>query len=245
MATGHEHWFEQGDIYALGALDGEELKDFEAHLASGCAICEAYIRDARESLMLLQRAATPFEPSPAVKTRVFEQIADGAKVLPITAAQPPRRRTWPRIAGTIAAGIAGAMISAAYYHYRYEPRHSLYSAVIDLLRDPDTRDVALYGVGPTPGALGRFLWNKSGEGHLFVTNLPSAPTGKMYAVWTIASQSPPLYVASVSTDASGRGGVHISAAASDKPIETFAVTLEPVGTTAAPTGPMVLVSKQS
>jgi hypothetical protein len=116
------------------------------------------------------------------------------------------------MAGTIAAGIAGAVISAAYYHYRYEPRHSLYSAVIDLLRDPDTRDVALYGVGPTPGALGRFLWNKSGEGHLFVTNLPSAPTGKMYAVWTIASQSPPLYVASVSTDASGRGGVHISAA---------------------------------
>jgi len=29
----------------------------------------------------------------------------------------------------------------------------------------------------------------------------------------------------------------------DQPVETFAVTLEPVGTTAAPTGPMVLVSK--
>jgi hypothetical protein len=39
--------------------------------------------------------------------------------------------------------------------------------------------------------------------------------------------------------------VHITAPPSDKPIETFAVTLEPVGTTAAPTGPMVLVSKQT
>jgi len=245
MATAHEHWLEQGDIYALGALDGQELKDFEAHLASGCAICEAYVRETRESLLLLHRATTQFEPSPAVKARIFDQIADGGKVVPIGAAQPKRRRTWQRVVGTIAAGIAGVVITAAYYHTRYEPRHSLYTAVIDLLRDPDTRDVALYGAGPTPAALGRFLWNKSGEGHLFVTNLPAAPEGKMYAVWTIAPQSPPRYVASIRTDARGQGGVHINAAASDKPIETFAVTLEPVGTTAAPTGPMVLVSKQS
>ena len=29
MVTGHEHWQEQGEIYALGALDGQELKKFE------------------------------------------------------------------------------------------------------------------------------------------------------------------------------------------------------------------------
>jgi anti-sigma-K factor RskA len=245
MATRHEHWLERGDIYALGALDGEELKDFEAHLASGCAICEAYIRETRESLLLLHRAITAFEPSPAVKTGVLNQIAGGKKVVSITAAQTKRTGIRQRMVGTIAAGIVGVVITAAYYHYRYEPRHSVYSAVIELLRDPNTRDVTLYGAGPTPAALGRFLWNKSGEGHLFVANLPAAPEGKMYAVWTIAQQSPPRYVASVRTDAKGLGGVHINSVPGDKPIETFAVTLEPVGTTAAPTGPMVLVSKQS
>jgi anti-sigma-K factor RskA len=245
MATGHEHWLEQGDIYALGALDGQELKDFEAHLASGCARCEAYIRESRESLLLLHRAITPLEPSLAAKTRLFDQIADGKKVVPITAAQPKGGGIWQRMAGTIAAGIVGVVITGAYYHYRYEPRHSVYSAVIDLLRDPNTRDVALYGAGPMPAALGRFLWNKSGEGHLFVANLPSAPEGKMYAVWTIARESPPRFVANIRTDAKGQGGVHINSAPSDKPIETFAVTLEPAGTTAAPTGPMVLVSRQS
>ena len=35
MSTEHAHWLERGDIYALGALDGEELKDFQAHLAIG------------------------------------------------------------------------------------------------------------------------------------------------------------------------------------------------------------------
>jgi len=59
MAIGHEHWHEQGEIYALGALDEQELKEFEAHLASGCAICEAYVRETREALLLLHRSITP------------------------------------------------------------------------------------------------------------------------------------------------------------------------------------------
>jgi hypothetical protein len=53
MATLHEYWDEQSEIYALGALDGQELKDFEAHLASGCTICEASLRETRETLNFL------------------------------------------------------------------------------------------------------------------------------------------------------------------------------------------------
>ncbi|MDP9129908.1 MAG: anti-sigma factor, partial [Candidatus Binatota bacterium] len=126
-----------------------------------------------------------------------------------------------------------------------EPRHTLYSSVIELLRDPTTRDSPLYGAGPTPHAKGRFLWNESGEGHIFVSDLPAAPEGKMYAVWTIAQQSAPRYVGTIKTDAAGKGGLHINTPRHDRPIETFAVTVEPMGSTAAPTGPMVLVSKPS
>ena len=147
--------------------------------------------------------------------------------------------------GTIAAGIIGVLLGGGYYYFRYEPRHTLYTSVINLLRDPSTRDYPLYGAGPTPTAKGRFLWNESGEGHIFVSNLPAPPEGKMYAVWTIAQNSPPRYVGAVTTDATGQGGLHITAPRGDKPVEVFAVTLEPAGTTAAPTGPMVLVSKQS
>ena len=92
-------------------------------------------------------------------------------------------------------------------------------------------------------AAGRFLWNESGEGHIFVTNLPAAPEGKMYAVWTIAPGSAPRYVGTVNTDAAGQGGLHVNVARGERPVETFAVTLEPAGMTAGPTGPMVLVSK--
>ena len=244
MAAEHEHWQEQSEIFALGALDGQELKDFEAHLASGCAICEAYLRETRETLNLLHRSLQPMTPSAAVKNRVTQQIAR-EKVVPLTAGEPQKSRRWRRMTGTLAAGIIGIVLSGTYYHYRYEPRHTVYSSVIELLRDPATRDHTLYGTGPTPTAKGRFLWIESGEGHIFVSNLPAAPQGKMYAVWTIAQQSAPRYVGTVETDVSGQGGLHIKTAQSERPAEIFAVTLEPLGTTTAPTGPMVLVSKQS
>jgi anti-sigma-K factor RskA len=244
MATGHENWHGQSEIFALGALDGQELKDFEAHLASGCEICEAYLRETRETLNLLHRSLQPVSPPTAVKDRILRQIA-GEKVVPITTPRPKESRRWQRITGAIAAGIIGVVLTGTYYHYRYEPRHSIYSSVIELLRDPSTRDLPLYGAGPTPTAKGRFLWNESGEGHIFVSDLPAAPEGKMYAVWTIAQQSVPRYVGTVETNPKGQGGLHIKVTKSERPAEVFAVTLEPVGTTAAPTGPMVLVSKRS
>jgi anti-sigma-K factor RskA len=242
MATAHEEWLELSAIYALGALDAQELKEFEAHLASGCAICEAYIRETRETLLLLHRSITPITPSPSVKTRLFNDIASD-KVVPLPAKPRPNWRRWQVITGTLAAGLVGAVLAGTLITKRYEPRHTIYTSVINLLRDPATRDFPLYGTGPTPKAAGRFLWNESGEGHIFVTNLPTAPEGKMYAVWTIAQSAAPRYVGTIQTDRTGQGGLHINTPRTDHPVENFAVTLEPAGTTAAPTGPMVLISK--
>lgn len=243
MSNDHQYWREQGDLYALDALDGQELNEFEAHLASGCADCEAHVHAARETLTVLHQTLPPITPSAAVKARIVDRIASETPAL----AERPQinRGRWRIIAGTLAAGIAGAVVAGALVIKRYEPRHTVYQSVIDLLRDPSTRDLPLYGAGPTPKAAGRFLWNESGEGHLFATNLPAAPEGKIYAVWTIAQGSMPRYVGTIKTDATGQGGLHINAARTDQLVEVFAVTLEPAGSPAAPTGPMVLVSKQS
>jgi anti-sigma-K factor RskA len=244
MAGEHEYWQEQSEIFALGALGGEELKEFEAHLASGCAICAGHLRQTREVLNLMPRSLQPIAPPAAVKIRLLDQLVQD-KAFPRRAVRPRTATRWRRIAGTIAAGIIGLLIGAGYYRLHYEPRHSIYTSVINLLRDPNTRDFPLYGAGPTPQAKGRFLWNESGEGHIFVTDLPAAPPGKMYAVWTIAAKAPPRYVGTIKTDTVGQGGLHVNAPRGEPKIETFAVTLEPDGTTAAPTGPMVLISTRS
>ena len=145
----------------------------------------------------------------------------------------------------MAAGIAIAVITASVITRKYERRHAVYSAVIELLRDPATRDYPLYGAGPMPKAKGRFLWNPSGAGHIFVSDLPPPPPGKMYAVWTIAQGASPRYVGKINTDTAGQGGLHIKSPADGKSVEAFAVSVEPVGAVDAPTGPIVLVSKPS
>lgn len=244
MAQAHDHWTQQGEIFALAALDGREREQFEAHLAAGCVICDAHIRDTREVLTVFHQAFKPMTPPPTVKTKIIDQIVSD-NVVPLRAARLHKAPLWMKLGGLLAAGLAGVVIGGTYYRLHYEPRHTVYSSVINLLRDPATRDHTLYGAGPMPQARGRFLWNESGEGHIFATNLPGAPQGKMYAVWTIAQNSPPRYVGTIETDAKGQGGLHIKTAGTDKPIEVFAVTLEPEGSTAAPSGPMVLVSKPS
>src|SRR5262249_6988096 len=120
MATEHEYWLERGDIYALGALDGDELKEFQAHLGSNCAICVAYLRETRETLNLLHRSLRPATPRPEVKARVLDEIKN-ERVVSITTPQPKQPTRWPRrITGTIAAGIIGFVLAGTYYQYRYE-----------------------------------------------------------------------------------------------------------------------------
>jgi len=70
----HEEWFDLADVYALSALDGEESKQFEAHLTSGCPLCKARVRETEESLAQLPSSLEPLAPPARVKTHIFEQI---------------------------------------------------------------------------------------------------------------------------------------------------------------------------
>src|SRR5664279_593373 len=65
--------------YAMNALDGAELEEFETHLAD-CAMCQREVIEFRETaseMSLLSRTAPP----PALKESVMAAIA-GVRVLP-------------------------------------------------------------------------------------------------------------------------------------------------------------------
>ena len=96
---------------------------------------------------------------------------------------------------------------------------------VELLREPATRVVDLRGTGPSPEAMGRLIWHETAGGQLFVANLPPAPAGKAYEMWTLGGPAPrPAGVFQV--DASGRDGC-IACEPAGRPATTFAVTLEP------------------
>lgn len=70
----HEEWLERAEFYALRALDGGELAQFDAHLSSGCSFCKAKVRETGELFVQLTSSFEPLAPPGDVKTRIFEQI---------------------------------------------------------------------------------------------------------------------------------------------------------------------------
>ena len=70
----HEELLEWAEIFALGSLDGEELREFEAHIASGCALCPAKIKASSAALNQIALSLDPKPPPSELKTRLFEHI---------------------------------------------------------------------------------------------------------------------------------------------------------------------------
>jgi anti-sigma-K factor RskA len=259
----HEPFDTLAATYALGALDGDERAQFEQHLAGGCDVCEETLRESAETLAALARTEPPAIPPPGVKDALLRRIE---ATTPVQRERPQRRRLVWAVAA-LAAMIAGAAFTGTFVASRYEGRLgqmareaaalrervqrdeaalreqiAVYQGAVDLLRDPATQVVTLHGLGPSPEATGRVIWNPTSGGHVFVANLPAAPAGSAYEMWTIGDGAPqPAGLFKV--DASGRGTHRIAAVEDGKPVKVFAVTLEPEAGVSAPTGPMVLASK--
>jgi anti-sigma-K factor RskA len=137
----HEDWFAQAEIYALGALDGDELTVFEAHLATGCPACERHIVITREALTLLPRSLTPVDPPPSLRERLLAQIAAEATVPP-SVTRLPRRRWWMMGVSILAA--AGLLIALSFTLYQARQELQYERDVVSALRaELGQRDVAL------------------------------------------------------------------------------------------------------
>jgi anti-sigma-K factor RskA len=260
--NGHETFDTLAAVYAVGALDGEDLSRFEAHLAEGCAQCASTLRESHEALARLALAGTPAVPPAAVKAALLPRVGADPR-----AARRVLRRGW--LAWTVAtAAVVGlvAMLTAGIVATRYEAqlgrmaretaavRERLqrdeaalreqmlaYRNAVELLGDPATRVVELRGSGPAAAATARLIWNDKAGGHLLVANLPPAPSGKAYELWTLGGVMPtPAGV--FQPDASGRAAQRIEPVAG-APAKGFAVTIEPAAGSVAPTGPIVLAAK--
>ena len=67
-------------LYALGALEGDEAREFEEHLAAGCAACAAELRELETLTGDLGLAAPEAEPPAGVRARLLSLIAgDGGE----------------------------------------------------------------------------------------------------------------------------------------------------------------------
>lgn len=259
MSASHEPFDTLAALHAVGALDGDDLRTFEAHLSAGCARCATLVRQTEQALARAAMAGPPEPPPPAVRdTLVRRAAAAGAR---------GRTRWLPWAVGIAAAAVAAGALSAAYVAARYEARLGqmarettavkerlarseadlrdeveAYRGAIELLRDPTTRMVELRGQVGAPGAVARVLWTDKAGGLLLATRLPPVPPGKAYALWTLEGDVPrPAGI--FLPDEAGRATLKVVAPAGGAPIRVLSITLEPAGGVPAPTGSVVLAPR--
>lgn len=246
----HEEWLERAELYAVGALDGEELREFEAHLAGGCALCKERLSESRDALVHMATSLEPVTPPPRVKAELMSRIGGE------TAARRGRfafRWSWPVGVGALAA--AGLVLVLTWN--LIETRRKLEDAqsrlgalesekaqnkeVMDFLSNPQVRVVNLTGVPPSSGGKAQLLWDPiARKGILLTIGLPQTPAEKAYELWGLAgSEAVPAGVFTVNEQ--GQVVFRLPKLPESKPFDKFAVTLEPAGGVPKATGPVVLV----
>jgi anti-sigma factor ChrR (cupin superfamily) len=66
---------ERAALYVVGALPGEEARDFEAHLNQGCEVCAAEVKAFSYVTDELAAVVPPQAPSAKLRERVLDRIA--------------------------------------------------------------------------------------------------------------------------------------------------------------------------
>lgn len=232
--SGHEKWLELADIYAAGALDGRELEEFQAHLSAGCRECESYVHEMEEALTMMPQSLAKMTAPAAVKIKLMQQIENESLAGAGAGAAAP---SFNWAAGFVMLGLAAALGAAVF---QYRTKMTSYKKVTEQLMDADTQVVPMNGMEASPKATAKMMWNpKKCIGTLMASKLPKLPEGMVYELWAI-SGSTPVAAGTFTVDENGCGKLEMKELPKDLKIEKFAVTMEPAGGLAAPTGKLQL-----
>jgi anti-sigma-K factor RskA len=106
--------------------------------------------------------------------------------------------------------------------------------------------VALYLVratDPASRAEGQLFWNYArGTWLLHAFNLPSLPEGRAYQLWFVTADARKISAGLLAPDAEGHAILITDVPPEARATTVAAVTTEPAGGSAQPTGPIVLVA---
>ena len=259
--------------YVLGALDAADAHALEAHLAEGCAVCEAEIERLSRGAWLLAASSTPLRAPASLRAKVlrgvWSEMPAGARPPARPTLEPPergRRRSFVRPAWAWAA--AAAVIAVAGFLQwrtanRLESQLAETRAEVERLRGtieeerawaavataPDARVVQLAPTPDSPAPLAplaaRVTYDPTTRRALVAVSNFTAPPGQDYQLWAILDTGPSS-LGLVRPDASGAAVLRLSNVGDPRQLAAFAVSLEAKGgapTPNAPAGPVVMVGK--
>jgi anti-sigma-K factor RskA len=232
--SAHDRWHGDAAAYALHALEQDEARAFEEHLAE-CPRCQAELESFRETVAALPAAAPARTPAPELKQRVMAGVAAdaparaGAREDSARAGrarprpgQPGGLSSWrrPQIAVAVAA-VAAALVVVG---------------LLTLGGGSSTRTFT--GLVHAPGASASVL--RSGDsGRLRFSRMPAPPPGRLYQVWLQRRGAAPQPTSTLFTARTGSVAVNGNL----RGVQKVLVTAEPRpnGSRAPTRAPIIIV----
>jgi hypothetical protein len=216
------------ELYAIGVAEEPERSEIRAHLDRGCDVCMAGVKGAMEIMAFVGSTATQTEPPKKLRRRILASV--GAE---------PRGFRWAPLWATV---TALSLAAAIYFgqqqrHFADEAqllRTQMHSQANELTRlteafailnGPDTKEAVFGNAQPKPPR-GKVFVNPSQGVLLMASNLPPAPSGKLYEMWTIPKAGKPV-PAGLFQSASDGTAMHVRRGAIDvESTGAVAVTVE-------------------
>jgi anti-sigma-K factor RskA len=170
--------------YALHALDPDEQRTFEEHLAL-CEECRRYVADFQETAAVMAYELEGPAPPPALRERILERArAEEPKVVPF------QRRGWAFPAAATLA-VAATIAAVAFGIWAFTLNSSLTDERSAL--DESQQQVAVLAAGeriPLDGANGSLFVTSGGEAALVINGLEPAGADETYEAWVIEGDQP-------------------------------------------------------
>ncbi len=237
MSTNHEKWIELADLYAVGALDGGDASEFQAHLQKGCVLCEARIAENETAVAGLVGALAPLEAPAALKSRIMETIGAGEEAFETAENfQPGFSPLWGALAWVlVSAGIVFGWKATSLNRHTVEFKRMEASVMASSvktveMKTPDSK---------TPG-FAKVVWSEKGDCIFMTMGLPHPSKDKTYQLWGITGDQK-ISAGVFQVDEHGCGVLVMKKDVTAAAFEKMAVTLEPAGGVPSPTGPIVLL----
>jgi len=230
--------------YALDALTGLELDQFEHHLHR-CPPCENEVRGFRETATRLALAVAASPPA-GLRERVLTAASVTRQLPPEVSQAPPARlrrarSPWlPRLAAAVtaaavAAAVALGVIQSSTQH-QLDRAQAENRSVAAVLAAPDAR-LAVHRT--TAGGVATVVASQSRHALIISTaGLPALSGGKVYELWFLSGQTA-RRAGLLPAPAAGRTAPLLASglAAGD----AVALTVEPAGGTSHPTTKPIVV----
>jgi len=269
LSNGEHIQLEELELFALGALSEDEAAALRAHV-SGCEECATKLAQARGSAALLAFAAEQRRPAGTVKAELMARIranreAERRYAWPSkieapegggSTTKPDTKRNWWNWV-LVPAAVALALVSfalswqnrriAAELQKERKAAESMIrdrqqvEKMVGVLAAADTVTVKLAGTGDEGTASGLVKFNAKAGIVMYAADLPALPADKSYQMWLVPASGTPISAGLLGPGGHAWGNMWTGEVPVNTQVKAFAVTIEPVGGMAKPTGPKVLL----